>query len=291
MVVMAHRSHDNQPTTPALAFPSLTWERSARIQLLARELRAATMVRDEAFDQIYPLAVRRASWLHWSPIRACVRAVKLLAPGPETRLLDVGAGAGKFCIVAAAMSGARVRGVERSPYLAQVARAAAFRLGVSVEIADGTLDGEDPSSTDALYFFNPFAEALYLPGAAMEESAEERAARARHDVASAERFLERARVGARVATFFGFGGRMPSSFERVKREACAGGVLELWEKRSGGRFPRAPEPLATHTFAIRAPDDGLRRGNDASRRVSSETPSAPDGDARSGEGAAALEDP
>ncbi len=257
---MGQGRRDHPPTTPALAFPQLTWEHNARIQLLARELRAATMVKDEAFDQVYPLAVRRISWLHWSPIRACVRAVKLLAPAPETRLLDVGAGAGKFCIVAAAMSGARIRGVERNPYLAQVARAAAFRLGVAVDIADGTLDGEEPSSVDALYFFNPFAEALYLPGAALEEGAQERAARAQRDVAAAERFLDRARVGARVVTFFGFGGRMPSSFVQVKREACAGGVLELWEKRSAGRaqLPDVMRPLASETFAMRAPDAGLQ---------------------------------
>jgi SAM-dependent methyltransferase len=250
---MLHRRLGDDVSASALSFPPLTWERNARIQLLARELRAAEMVRDEVFDQIYPPAVRRLSWLHWSPMRACVRAVKLLALTRETRLLDVGAGAGKFCIVAASMSGARIRGIERSPYFAQVARAAAVRLGVTVDIVDGTLEDEAPSSVDALYFFNPFAETPNLPGVAMEGSRDERLARARRDVATAEAFLERADVGTRVVTFFGFGGRMPRSFERVTREACAGGVLELWEKRSVARRVGVIEPLTTETFAARSP--------------------------------------
>jgi SAM-dependent methyltransferase len=255
---MLHRGPDDPVSASALAFPPLTWERSARIQLLARALRAEEMVRDEVFDQIYPPAVRRLSWLHWSPMRACVRAVELLAPTCETRVLDVGAGAGKFCIVAAARSGARVRGIERSPYLAQVARAAASRLGVTLDIAEGTLEDEAPSSVNALYFFNPFADPPDLPGVAWEESRDERLARARRDVATAEAFLERADVGTRVVTFFGFGGRMPRSFERVTREACAGGVLELWERRSATWRERVVEPLTTETFAARSP--GVPRG-------------------------------
>jgi SAM-dependent methyltransferase len=193
-------------------------------------------------------------------MRACVRAVKLLAPTRETRLLDVGAGVGKFCIVAAAMSGARVRGVERSPYFAQVARAAAVRLGVTVDIADGTLEDEAPSSVDALYFFNPFAETPNVPGVVVEGSRDELLARARRDVATAEAFLERADVGTQVVTFFGFGGRMPRAFERVAREACAGGVLDLWKKRAGERRERALEPLATETFAARGGASTSDRG-------------------------------
>ncbi len=264
---MIHRTPDKRLIASALAFPPLTWDRSARIQLLAYELREASMVRDEAFDQIYPIAVRRVSSLHWSPMRACVRALKLLAPTRETRLLDVGAGAGKFCIVAAAMGCAHVCGVERNPYLAQVARAAAIRIGVTVDIIDGTLEDEEPSSFDALYFFNPFAEAPYLPGLEMGASREERAARAHRDVSAAEAFLERANVGTRVVTFFGFGGTMPRSFERVVREACAGGVLELWEKRPGKGLQRALEPLRTETFAAHPPLVALAEPNEnVSRR-------------------------
>jgi hypothetical protein len=52
------------------------------------------------------------------------------------------------------------------------------------------------------------------------------------DVIAANAFLQKARVGARIVTFCGFGGTVPSEFERVAREAWDDGVLELWVKRA-----------------------------------------------------------
>ncbi len=109
----------------ALAFPSFTRARQVRAELVAAILRRGRSVPDETFDEIYPEAIRRVSPAHWTPIRVAARVVELLALPPSAHVLDVGAGAGKFCIAVAAMSGARVRGVEREPELVAVAREAA----------------------------------------------------------------------------------------------------------------------------------------------------------------------
>lgn len=201
-----------------LAFEPFTRARRVRAELVAGILRSGRVVPDDTFDEIYPDAIRHASPVHWTPIRLCARIVELLRLSPADRLLDVGAGAGKFCIVAAAMSRARVRGIERHPQLAAVAREAARRLKIEVEIASGTFDGEDAANVDAAYFFNPFAETILLPGV-RDAAADQFAGRAANDVAAAETFLGTARVGTRIVTFCGFGGTIPADYERLAQEA------------------------------------------------------------------------
>ncbi|MBX3232571.1 MAG: hypothetical protein KIT84_16470 [Labilithrix sp.] len=180
---------------------------------------------DETFDAIYPDVIRRASAVHWTPVRVCARIVKLLALSPSDRLVDVGAGAGKLCIVASAMSGAHVRGIERVPALANVAREAARRLGVDVEIVDGGFDVRAGEDADVVYMFNPFFESIPLPGAPNA------AMQAAIDIAAAEELLGALRKGARVVTFCGFGGDIPTDYHRLARERWDGGALEVWEKR------------------------------------------------------------
>ena len=59
-------------------------------------------IEDEKFDQIYPARIRKLSPLQWTPVRVAAEAAKLLVTVPGTRVLDIGCGPGKFCLVGAA---------------------------------------------------------------------------------------------------------------------------------------------------------------------------------------------
>lgn len=203
-----------------------------RAELVSGILRSGRLVPDETFDEIYPDVVRQASPVHWTPLRVCARIVELVRLRPEDRLLDIGAGAGKFCIVAAALTAAHVRGIERQPQLAEVAREAARRLGVDIEIEEREFDPLDTDGVDVAYLFNPFTETIALPGPRVT-AADRFAKRTAEDIAAAELFLEKARPGLRVVTFCGFGGAMPDDYERLAREVWDGGALEVWVKREG----------------------------------------------------------
>lgn len=212
-----------------LAFPTETPARVARAELLSHVLRRGRVVTDDAFDEIYPSVIRRASSVHWTPLRVAARVIELLDLEEGERLLDVGAGAGKFCIVAAAMSRARVCGVERRPELVEVAREAARRMKVEVELLEGSFDPTLAQDFNALYFFNPFALPVPLSDAPIY-SAERYEGHAAKDVELAEEFFGHARRGTRIATFCGFGGAVPVGYERRAHERWDGGWLELWHK-------------------------------------------------------------
>ncbi|HSO39325.1 MAG TPA: class I SAM-dependent methyltransferase [Labilithrix sp.] len=195
-------------------------------------LRRGELVYDRVFDDVFPLSVRRASSVHWTPVEVAVRAAKLLVDGvPDPVILDIGAGIGKFCAIAAATVDAKVTGVEHREHFVAIARAAAEKLGVHVDFVHGTLADHDPAGVSGVYMFNPFAENL----AAREDHLDDTVELGRdvfwRDVAAAERFLNRARCGTRVVTYCGWGGTMPKGYELVVRERCAG-LLEMWRKTS-----------------------------------------------------------
>ena len=98
--------------------------------------------------------------MYWTPVEVAVRAAKLLADRPDSTILDIGAGVGKFCIVAAAAVKAEVWGIEHRPHLVEIARDAATKIGVSPTFRQGTLEEQDAASFDGIYMFNPFAENL-----------------------------------------------------------------------------------------------------------------------------------
>jgi hypothetical protein len=144
-----------------------------------------------------------------------LRAARLLAPRPGARLLDIGAGVGKFCIIAAAAVGARVSGVEHRAHLVAIAESAAARLGVEVRFLRGTLADCNPRDVDGVYLFNPFAENICADDDRIDGSVELSEARFVRDVEAARSFLRAARVGTRVVTYCGLGGELPPEYSTV----------------------------------------------------------------------------
>lgn len=210
----------------------------ARVEAIRAGLRAGKAVDDRTFDDLYPFGVQCLSRVYWTPVNVAVRAARLLARKPGARILDVGSGVGKFCIVAALASRAKVIGVEHRPHLVGIAEHAAARVGVKVQFVAGTLADCDPRTIDGVYLFNPFAENLCASRDRIDPTVELSEPRFRRDIAVAQRFLERASPETRVVTYCGWGGKMPADYRLVLRETCAG-PLELWVKARPER-PRRP---------------------------------------------------
>jgi SAM-dependent methyltransferase len=119
-------------------------------------------VEDDRFDQILPPRVRKFSSVHWTPVAVASHAARLLVSKPGTRVLDIGCGPGKFCLIAAAVTQGYFTGIEQRAYLVRAARdAAAEERCQNVEIIHGNVTDLSFSKYDAFYLYNPFEENMF----------------------------------------------------------------------------------------------------------------------------------
>jgi SAM-dependent methyltransferase len=196
---------------------------------ISTALRNQVAITDAQFDGLYPAGQRFRSYAHWTPIDVALRACALLAPQPGQRVLDVGSGVGKLCLVCALTTRATWVGVETAPEMIRVAGNVArrLRIGDRIQFVHGDANALDWSGFDAIYMFNPFAEGLLKarerPGA--HERFEENIAHARRQLASTA-------PGTRLVTYHGFGGELPDGFDLVHQEPARQDRLCLWMRRA-----------------------------------------------------------
>lgn len=220
-----------------------------------RALHAGQRVRDDAFDAIYPDDVRRVSARFWTPVDVAVAAGRWLAALGAQSVLDVGSGAGKFCIVANLASGRSVTGVEQREHLIETARAATTGYGASAEYLHGTLEAVDPARFDAFYLFNPFGENLYHPDEQFDTEPEMSALRYLHDLSIVEHWLDQAAAATCFVTYHGFGGRIPSNYTLERAQPKGSDQLRLWRKTREGRadaFMLETEAARAHAQILHA---------------------------------------
>ena len=226
-------SWSSPPPPPRAAFDPLQ---------IARDLRDGREVTDAQFERLYPVRLREMSRVHWTPLAIARRVVELLAPAADETMLDVGAGAGKLCLVGAALTAARWIGLERRPALVQAAVVAARQLEVERQVTFTEADAADADwgAVDGVYLYNPFGELLMradetsLRSVGLLDGAAPYTTRSAHYQQLVEAVAAKAwtlRPGARVVTFHGFGGQWPRCLERVSTETAATGPLELWVRR------------------------------------------------------------
>jgi SAM-dependent methyltransferase len=194
---------------------------------------AAARLSDGDFDRVLPESIRRQARQCWTPVAVVERAAAFLAPDPLCRVLDVGAGVGKFCIIGAAATGAVFSGIEHRSQLVAIAKSSARALSVpGIDFACGTIETVNWKAYDSFYFFNPFEENVYREHSGLDRTVALSEERFWRDVAFTERVLARAAQGTRVATYYGFGGRIPSSYQLVAERWYRGGALRFWTKIS-----------------------------------------------------------
>jgi SAM-dependent methyltransferase len=187
---------------------------------------------DAAFDRIYPPAIRALSRRHWTPVHVGRRVASLFREAGARHVLDVGAGVGKFALVAAATEPALIFvGVEQRARLVRIARVAASQLGIENALF---LEGDATTARwcdfDGIYFFNPLAENLFGTPDRIDSDVELSKARFVRDVLRVEEALRGAPTGTVVVTYHGSSTRIPTSYEVVHAERTGSDWLRVWKK-------------------------------------------------------------
>jgi SAM-dependent methyltransferase len=195
-------------------------------------LHAGRMVTDTDFDACIPNDLGQLSSQFWTPLAVVMRAAQWIEELGIRTVVDIGSGAGKFCVAAALVGRARYIGIEQRPHLVEAARSLACAFGVEdrVSFHVGVLGEHDIPDADAYYFYNPFGENLFGGIDKIDGEVELSTRRYFSDVGAAETLLARAPVGTALLTYNGFGGKIPRAYESVRLDRTVPNVLRMWRK-------------------------------------------------------------
>lgn len=199
---------------------------------LAFELGRGVHPPDGGFDQYLPEELRALSSRHWTPLHAVARGIRWLERAGARSVVDIGSGAGKFCVAGALAGRMSFVGLEQRPRLVACARDLARQLAVDdrVQFIEGVFGETAVPVADAYYFFNPFGENIFGREDHVDEDVVLDRARYLHDLEKATAFLKALPAGTLVLTYHGFGGRMPGSFDEKQTDGRIPGLLRLFKK-------------------------------------------------------------
>jgi len=163
-------------------------------------------------------------------VKVALRVRDWLGDDPDLRVLDVGSGCGKFCLVFAASGRGKVTGIEQRPNLHEWAVTGASLLGLSrATFLCGRMEELDWKGFNTFYFFNPFYERIaYRKG--MDDRTPPHAALYFDHIRVVREKLDQAKSGSRVVTYHGMGGRLPPDWLLVRTEEIHTDELQLWVK-------------------------------------------------------------
>ncbi|WP_408095559.1 methyltransferase domain-containing protein [Peredibacter sp. HCB2-198] len=199
---------------------------------ISKDLVSGKKVSNVRFDRVYPSMIRKLSSVHWSPVDVVIKASALLANKKNMKILDVGSGCGKFCIIGAVTHpDVHFYGIEQRSYLNEISKGAArsFKLN-NVTFINGNMTSLDWSEYDAFYLFNPFYENKMLPFSRIDISVPVSQYRYDFYLETVHAKLSELKVGTRVVTYHGFGGNLPDTYELSSSEPTGSSELELWVK-------------------------------------------------------------
>jgi SAM-dependent methyltransferase len=185
---------------------------------------------DAEFDLLLPQAERQASARYWTPVTVARRVAQLLSELGVRRVLDVGSGPGKLCLVGASCApDAEFVGVEQRPHLVAIAERLARELGTpNATFCPGDATRMSWSDFDAVYVFNSFAENIFSTVDRFDDTVELSRGRYVADVLLVARKLAELSEGTLLLTYHGLGGPIPDAYTRLHVESAGTGWLHVW---------------------------------------------------------------
>ncbi|MEW5738859.1 MAG: hypothetical protein AB1938_08020 [Myxococcota bacterium] len=189
-------------------------------------------MKDAEFDRLLSDGLRAKSGSFWSNVLVAQTAARWLLEAGSRQVLDVGAGVGKFCAVAALTTGRPYVGLEQRATLVAEGRRLVEALAAEVLLVEGGLSAVDPSRFDGFYFYNPFAEHIADKYDRIDDTLVCSPEDYLRDARTVERWLRAAPVGTAMVTYNGLGGRIPLSWHMKRELRLSGNLLRLWVKGS-----------------------------------------------------------
>jgi SAM-dependent methyltransferase len=116
-------------------------------------------IEDSVFNKLFSTRNRRLAERHWTPVAIAKIAADYLVNKPNKKVLDIGAGVGKFCLVGSASTKGFFYGVEQRASLIKSANKIAEKHNIeNVKFIHSNITEISFSDYDAFYFYNSFFE-------------------------------------------------------------------------------------------------------------------------------------
>ena len=115
---------------------------------------------DKVFNSLYPKPIQEVAEKHWTPLAVAEKAAAFLAVSADEKVLDIGSGAGKFCLTAAHYHPLTMfYGIEQRANLVALSSGLAEKLQLeNVTFICDNIANIDFDIYNHFYFYNSFYE-------------------------------------------------------------------------------------------------------------------------------------
>lgn len=201
---------------------------------IIQKIKNGEAVDDREFDSIFPPYYGVVSSVHWSPIEVARQIAEWLGEKPTLRLVDIGCGVGKLCLLLRLLTHHQIHGIEQRENFVTIAREIIETNGFfDVSVKHLNMLDLEWSKFDVYYLYNPFQEHQIGSGiGVIEPNIDLDLKYFAQYTSEVFRQLSWAEKGKLLISFHGFGGRMPSSWKIRASKNIENGQLELWEKET-----------------------------------------------------------
>ncbi len=191
-------------------------------------LKKGRLVEDKDFDRIYSESIRKVAETHFTPVEIAKSAAQFLVQKEGDRILDIGSGGGKFCMVGAACTSGHFTGVEQREHLHLLAIQLLEKYQLSnLNFLQANIKQIDFKDYQGFYFFNSFYENI-LQFERIDETIEVQKTFYKDLSSYVAQQLDAQAIGTRLVTYFSSYDEVPDSYkmqfadDRIK--------LTFWEK-------------------------------------------------------------
>lgn len=184
---------------------------------------------DLNFNSLYPKPIQEVAEKHWTPINVAKKAAAFLAISPDVKILDIGSGSGKFCLIAAHEHPLTTfYGVEQRQNLVDLSKEISQKLHLENVIFNcENICNIDFEKYDHFYFYNSFYE--NVPGTQKIDSSIKYSEELyNYYNRYLYRQLNQKPAGTRLVTYHSFGSEIPAGYEVVHTDYNE--FLKFWIK-------------------------------------------------------------
>ncbi|MBK8558058.1 MAG: methyltransferase domain-containing protein [Lewinellaceae bacterium] len=198
--------------------------------MVFQQLKSGLPVSDETFDRLYSASVQKIAAFYFTPVEVAKAAAAFLVTAPGKKVLDIGSGAGKFCMVGASCTEGAFTGIEQRQQLHLVASELTAKHQIqNVQFLHSNIIDIRFDQFDAVYFYNAFYENIWSDFMIDQTTETHRDLYFSYSKFVREQ-LDSMPPGTRLVTYFSFLEEVPASYSL--QQSLFDDKLKMWVKEA-----------------------------------------------------------